>query len=112
MPEQYCVAAGAQADRHVAGRARERRPHERDDRGAERADQCESTEGGEHRAGALKSEHAEHHGDAVHQLGVGLGHGVSLEGLAHAAARPIYMAKRHPLASARSRRSIHDVHGT
>jgi hypothetical protein len=48
----------------------------------------------------------------VHQLGVSLGHGVSLEGLAHAAARPIYMAKRHPLASARSRRSIHDVHGT
>ena len=43
-----------------------------------RADQCESTEGREHRAGALESEHAEHHGDAVQQLGVGLGHGVSL----------------------------------
>lgn len=112
MPEQYSVAAGAQADRHVARRRREGGPHERDDRGADRPDQGESTERREHRAGALEAEHAEHHGDAVHQLGVGLGHGVSLEGLAHAAARPIYMAKQHPLASARSRRSIHHVHGT
>lgn len=78
MPEKDGVAPRAVADGDEARAGGAGGAHECDERRGQHPDERGSAESGEDHARPLEPEHPEHGGDAVQQVGVELGHPLSL----------------------------------